>query len=697
MTIPFDPATMDAPIFQEPPVEAPEPPIDRPDQIIPDTIIKLAPEKLNFVKDQLMKMLVDLRSEHGELEQFYTDIEDAYRAMPIADQGFPFKGHATETIPIMASTIGPIHARLDIGINKQDPPLRVRALRSDKTKYAKALERWVNHRRKNQLRLRTLSTPAYLELCKLGTCVAKTVYAIEETKIKQYVTQPDGMKKPEMVTKTTRKPKVTYPSCSDVMWPAGYTDVRALPIIAERQFWTADELLAASDGENPTFDKEVARKVITYAVTNRTAVQTKRDEVNRQRSVNGNRIELTEAWFWFDPEQDPMDTDGTREPPSHLVATIHENSGEILQLRYNYYFHQQHPYTITPYTVVNGTLRGMGAGEMSKSFQSAITRWYRMANDNAYLSNIRMFAMTSGKNKEKRMELYAGRVLTFADPMKDIREIKLSDTYPSTMSERNYLDQINQRLTGSNDYMSGGESPVVGSRATATSTLALIAEGKSRVEEVLENIRNGEADIALKCLSFDIQFGPGDDVDKVLDPEDADLLKEFCDSTNVDDLEGAIAIELTATDAGGNRNVQQQNLMAVQQIVDGYCQQIVQFIQMGHQDPTVIPVLLDCADAKRDLLRNLLTKYDIPDPDNLLPDLNEYLQPPAPAMPGLAGVGAAGSGDNSGPPPGIGGPGGIPGAMAQGQGAMAGDTFPHTGVGGIDRTAQRVEGALGGA
>lgn len=700
MAIPFDPNTMDLPELPVPPPDLPPPAITRPEDVIPPPLLTLPPEKREWLIEWLRQQVQLLMAKHGELERFYVDIEDAYRAPAIADQGFPFKGHATETMPVIASTIAPISARLATGINKQDPPLRVIPLKKSVEQVAPALEKWVNFRRKYLLRMPETTPSAYLELCKLGTMVPKTTFEVRETRSKEYVLQADGSWKVETVTKEVQQPKVEFIPSVDVIWPAGYTSARDLPIIIERQQWTVDDLLRDASGDNPHFDPEAVKAVILQATTNRTLMEDKREEMNRDRgTTQDERIELYECWFWFDPEQDPSNPLETRKEPSHLVATLHLGTSQLLQLRYNYYFHQTHPYDPTAYVVASGSLRGLGVGEMSKPFQEAITRWYRMASDNAYLANIRMFATPKGAMKDLRIEMFAGRnINNFANPQTDIRELKLSDTYPSTLSERNTLSQMNQSLTGSNDYLGGNESPVVGSRATATSTLALIQEAKSRVEEVTDNIRKCESAIAMKCLSFDVQFGPGSNLDDALDEDEAALVRAFLDSISVSELDGALAIDLTATDAAGNKNVQQQNLMAAQQILDGYNGFLLQMWQTGQQMPQLIPMLLDMADAKRSTLRDTLTKMSIPSPDHLLPDLREYLQPPPPqGLPQAPPPEPPGGPAGAGGPPGAGLPPDMGGVPGPGAGPLDAGTGAPTGIGGIDRAIERVQGAYGGA
>jgi len=691
------------PILPTPPADL-QPPMPRPEEPYPEPVIKLSPARKDRLKRWLMDQVQALLSKHADQEKLYAAIETAYRAQPIVDDGFPFKGRATETIPVIAAAIDPIHARLNTGINKQDPVLRVRPITPKMMAYSDALEEWVNYRRRHILDLPRHTGPAYLELCKLGTTIFKTVFDHVETTTTGY--EQPGWKVVRKTAVRYHGARVLPLSPADVFWGVGYLRQEDLPIIVERQRFTPDQLVVAADGDYPKLDPEAVKVLVDRATINqRTTVETARDAAAMDSPhIHEEVITLYEVWFEYDLQWDPSDPESKRSAPEKLVATIDLDTGELAQLRYNWYFHQQHPYTIIPYTLTNGSLRGLGIGEMSIPVQEGITRWYRMSSDNAYLANIRMWAAPKGAIREQRLQAFAGRVIPLNDPVKDLREIRMADTYPSTMTERGYLDQINQRRTGSNDYMGGNESPVVGSRATATSTLALIQEGSRRVEEVMENVRRGETDIALKCLALDIQYGPGDVFQRVFGEEETGrLLEQFFAETTVDELQQGIAIELAATDSGGSRAARQQTFMAIAQQVEAYTNRVVEMGQAAFQAAEAgqletATLFADALIAHRRALREVFKANDIPDADQFLPDITDDLAAVAErAAAGAAAAQSAGvAGGGGQPPAGMGGPPGAPGAVAPPADGMGGDLAPDTGVPGVDRTLEQFARATGG-
>src|SRR5262249_52525878 len=207
----------------------------------------------------------------------------------------------------------------------------------------------------------------------------------------------------------------------------------------------------------------------------RTQLERAREEAVDYKSTTRyvDDIVVYEIWCDYDIDGDDI--------PEHLVCTYHYASRTILQLRYNWYFNQEKPYTVIPYALSNESLYGIGICEMVKPFQDALTRWHRMASDNAYIANIRMFIAKKDSGIEETPRLYASRVFFVDDPSKDFIPFSLGDIYPSTLAERQNLFGLMEKRTGVSDYLTGRESPIIGSRATATSTLALIQEGTKRV------------------------------------------------------------------------------------------------------------------------------------------------------------------------------------------------------------------------
>ena len=479
----------------------------RPD--FPPPIIKLDEEKRKEFEIWLDQGLKDLQSEQSTLQKEWAEYEDAYRARSGAQTEIPFRGANKDTVPVIAMNVDPIHARLDTGIFKNDPVFVLKALKSSMRQYVKPLEWWIEYYQKNKLKLRKVASPRMLECAKLGTMVFKTVYESEKVKRKGYDEQWNVV---DVEETGFRGPKVYGVRISDFLFPALYQDIQDCPIIAERQRTTFSRLKQLEASGKLANVNELRAQDVKERTEHETSLEEAGSQSAQRYEEDIEDLVVYEIWCDYD-----IDGDGL---PEHLVVTWHESTRTILQLRYNWYFHQKKPYTLIPYSVTSGGLHGIGVSEMVKPFQDMLTNWQRMASDNAYIANIRMFIARKDSGIEEVPRLYAGRVFYVEEPTKDFVPFAAGEIYPSTLTERQNLMGMVEKRTGISDYLTGRESPLIGSRATATTTIALIQEGTRRVEEVLENIRDGFGEIMQFCIDLWIQYGIEDLNDVAFDDDE---------------------------------------------------------------------------------------------------------------------------------------------------------------------------------
>jgi hypothetical protein len=624
-----------------------------PDEKFPPAIMKLPDEDMQKFVIWLDQWLEDLTSMHSRKIDDWVKQEIGYRALPGPNTTKPYIGADTTTIPAIAMAVDPIHARLDTGIFKQSPVFTIKMLKKSFAKYTDAVNSWVDYYQRHKLQLRRIASPRLLEATKLGTCIFKTVYDREEYTVKTY----DPKNEWKVIERKELRfagPRVFGISVNDFLFPPSFQFLQDCPIVAERQRTTYNQLKIA-EASKKLANVDAVKDQVTRV---RTALETERENQAGHVTTNHrwqDEIEVHEFWCDYDINGDGL--------PERLVGTFHRDTRTILQLRFNWYFHQRKPYTVIPYSITNDSLYGIGIAEMVLPFQDALTKWHRMATDNAYLANIRMFIVKKGSGIEEVPRLYSGRCFFVDDPKSDFIPFAVGDIYPSTLSERQNIFGLVEKRTGVSDYLTGRESPIIGSRATATSTLALIQEGTKRVEEVLENIRHGLAEVLENCFYIWIQYGLEGLEDVVFgDDQIGDLVKEFFNSLSAENINGALAVDLTATDAAGSRQAMQQMQLQIIQIMMGYLEKLLaagQGVLMAQQQmPQIAPefagMVTDVLVASRKMFRDLLTKYEVPNPEEYLPDITKYLQG------GAADAAAAGPGGSPNMGGGAQGPTGTP-------------------------------------
>lgn len=612
----------------------------------PDSFIEMSQEEEDKLSAWLDERIQELISAQQDNQSRWDAYETAYRAYPEPAKTTPFVGASTLVVPVIGMAVDPIYARLDTGIWKQDPPFTLKALRKSLQPYIASVQKFVNYWVINVAKLRSVASPRTLECVKLGTMVFKTVYDREQYTIKTY----DPKNNYKVIDRTEVRysgPRVRGISLGDILFPPGYQNIQDCPIVVERQRTSYWKLMIAQQSGRLRNCEKIKDQLTRERTPLEDSRQAAAGHVDATVPGTGNDDGVVyEIHCDYDVNNDDI--------PEHLVITYHRPTRTYLQRRYNWYFSQKKPYTVIPYATTNESLYGMGLAEMVLPFQQAITKWEQMAEDNAYIANIRMFIVKINSEIEEVPRLYTGRCFFVQDPRNDFIPFAMGDIYPSTLTERQNLFGLVEKRTGVSDYLTGRESPVIGSRATATSTIALIQEGTKRVEQVLENFRVGYSEILMDCMGIWVQYGlEGLDEMVLGDDKVADDVRTFFDLITEGSVHGAIGIDLTATDASGSRSAMQSMQLQLIQIMMGYYEKLIEAMttaaQVAKQMPEVVGIIRDTAIAARKLFIELLNNYQIRNPEDYVPDLTKYLDAASGITPQPeAGIGLGGGTDLTG-------------------------------------------------
>ena len=231
-----------------------------------------------------------------------------------------------------------------------------------------------------------------------------------------------------------------------------------------------------------------------------------------------------------------------------------------------------------------------------------------------------------------------------------------------------------ERTSGISDPQLGRESQSLGSRATATGTLAMIQEGNRRFDLNVRDIRESGGEIGRRVLELNQRFRPrgasyfvegadGQFVEAILN-----LPPEFSASK--------LAVELTASTATINRETEKQGLIGLLGVVTQYYERLIQ-LGMLISNPQAPPQLKElgvrCAQGAKHIVDRIVQDFDIRDVNTVVPALlqNEQMSEAynAPAVGGGVPQGGPRTPQGNGAQPGMGellsmaggGPNGSPG------------------------------------
>ena len=205
------------------------------------------------------------------------------------------------------------------------------------------------------------------------------------------------------------------------------------------------------------------------------------------------------------------------------------------------------------------------------------------------------------------------------------------------------------------------------------------------------------AEIIQNAFDIWIQYGV-DGLDEIVfkDDETGPMIKEFFDTVVTQkSVRGAMAIDLSATDASGNRQVQQQLQLSIIQLMMGYYEKLMSagqmIIQAQQQAPQLAALIEATMVAASKMFKDLLQKYDIRNPDDYLPDIQQFITGQPVGMPSAVG-GQGVSSPPQGPPSLAPGGSSVPPSFGPSQPAAPG-SGNQSGAGGADAVLSALAGA----
>lgn len=223
-------------------------------------------------------------------------------------------------------------------------------------------------------------------------------------------------------------------------------------------------------------------------------------------------------------------------------------------------------------------------------------------------------------------EWYPGKTFE-VDNMDDIMPLEFGGNYNSMVDEEQFVLTLSERYTGVTQAMQGMGAGVNGKKGSYASqgTLAMIAEGNRRIDLYIKRLRKPFDMIGKKIYTSYRDFGDPNDL-KQWGPNAELLAQAFAKDSTL--AGGNTFFELSASDAGANRETDRSGLLLMANTMSSYYHELVQAAQTISSAPPGSPfqqVMLEVMDGARDLANRLLFVFDIGDRDKLLPDLRKLL------------------------------------------------------------------------
>src|SRR5262252_247036 len=614
----------------------------------PGAPVDLTETELTRLTDYLDLEFREAMIDHRSLENQVDEWNKAYLGEPLARRkDFPWENACNVVIPLIGIHTDSIVARIVNTIFSVEPLWTARPLIKSLDDVAKPLEDFLDWSRRQEYDAYNTIRSWVLEVVKYGWGYIKVPWEVATVR----TFRVGAGDKPEPVDRIVRRPRPQHVLLIDILCQVGIEDdINQAEWLAHRVRLTDGQLKWREyDGVYEDVDKVIERKEDITTITEMLAGPGQ--EVPTRTKLNT----FYETWIDF-----PLKKGGLPDP---LVITYHPGSRTVMRAIYNPHADNKRPFFKGKFLDQEGRRSGVGIAQQLWQLQEELSTIHRQEVDNSTIANTKFFVGRRGAVRNTT-RIWPGRFLTVPDPSKDLIPMSMGDIGNSLQALETSALSYAERRSGVTDYQLGRESSILGGRATATGTLAIIQEGNRRFDLNVRDIRDTLGKVGQMVLMLNAQFRPRE-MAYFVEGEDGKWVERALNLPR-DFIADGIGIELTASTATINREIEKQSLITVMGLVTQHYQQIISMAQMGMQMQPLMPLILSMLKGSDYFMKRIVQAFDIKDLDTVLP---------ISAM--LEQQGNVGAQPPPGAPPGNQGGGGMAGAMGPpGQGAPAGNGKP---------------------
>lgn len=463
---------------------------------------------------------------------------------------------------------------------------------------------------------------------------------------------------------------IVYPvPPEDILTPGGKgirnTNIQTMPWFAHRLYYSKIELeenQRLKGWDVPTQMNPSNDDLVTF----------RRMKLGNEQPTNANRTTdnpSTSYGIWAVYLYYDIDKDGHRED---LLLHYDRERRELLFVGWNKY--DERPYAKPMvYQIQAHLLWGMGVIEMLETLEEEITTIHNERNTNMILANTRMYTgLPDAAPNDGTIHAWPNRYLASMHP-EGVKALQLADVYPSSAQAEAISMSLAERRVGVNDMSTPRPSQVLGSRTPGITAISMLQQVNRRFTPAFNSNRESSADairhalyrIRERLLASDTHVETW--LEELLGPENAGRAIEILRRS---EFPRQFSIELTASSANANRDVERQNMIMLVNLLSTYYQKALELVQIASTPgvpPPVVETAQKIASAATELIERTLRTFDsVADPERFLVEMDTTLDNVGASQEGLAGLAGILSqlqGQGAGQPPVNGTPQPLPGMM----------------------------------
>lgn len=604
-------------------------------------------ELVKYVDSQLASAL----EVHKKREEKLARLARAYRAKPEHEKkSFPWPGASNIVIPIVGITVDNIVARLMRSFMGMQNPVEVQIKDPAYESLEKDLRDWAELFVEKSGARDSLRT-CFHDMALDGTVYVKTSWEQKTRTVHAYSSEGGQVTSTEVID--YEGPVWDVIPAADLIYPDGFESWERLPWVAHRLRLTWQELLQGRDTLGYiNIDEDLKNRKLSEDSPVRKARQAA-SGLGQNITPGVDLYDLFELWGSFPVY--PVTEDGSldMEHPeySEMILTYSMDDGRLHKKIFNPFFGRARHIVRIPFLHMPHQIEGLGAAEQVEQFQTEASTAHNQTIDAATAAIAGIVVKKPTVAAEGGDQIYPGKVMIADDPQEDINVIHLSQGNSSLPNVEQQAAFWAEKRSGVNAYSMGVESPIAGSRATATGTTALINEGNMRFWVSIDDMRAAIVDLFYLTLQLEQQ----------LRPEGTPISETRTLQLPQGDLRSIFGLRLQISSEKVNRDIEIQNFQVLISILNEYYSRLMQaaaIIVNPMFPPQHKMIVLAVMEASAKLTKRLVERFELENIDEVVPGLMQALQ----MIGGMVG------GQNPMAPSAPGGPGLVPGQPQGGPG-----------------------------
>lgn len=580
----------------------------------------IPPDRLNYSAQQYLVEWLhhEIHKALGErrpLEDDWKRYHKVYKAMAEQEvKTFPFYGASNLVLPVAATDIDVTFARLMGILFAPDNLVSCRPKKPEMIEFARVLQEFLHAVQESELNAFNTLCDFTMELTKLGTGILKSRYRREHRTVYEFRETMAGVIEDHRQVRLRDHAQLDHVSLFDFLVPASALDVQSSPWVSERVLLSWPQYLnRVREGiylPNPRLEAWQSQTRGSHVLEHL---------MQLDNFVQGtpDKMEFWECWTQYDIE-------GVGEPRA-IVATLHLPTWSVARIDFNPYISQEYPYERARFLRQEKRFYGIGMVEMLEQFQDEVTAMHNQRIDSGTLANSAMFKGRRGVVNEDE-PIFPGRWFIL-DDMNDIDVMNMgSAKLDTTVQNENITMDYAKRRSGVNEHVAGHFAPSIG-YATAHTNIQQLQQATQRFDQTLREIRGAVSGAVVRCVELYQQFDRPGRAYTVLGERDGEILQRFIEFP-IEMIRDGVAIEVTATSASLNKEVEIRTNTILMQMVSQFYKEVIDGLMLAFTPglpPQLQAIIFQMIQGGTILMRRILDAHGVQDSDDLVPHIQDFL------------------------------------------------------------------------